>query len=174
VILSFNGTEVKKLRDLPQLVTAAQPGSPASLSVWRNGSSSELQVTLGEAPENPRIASAGSERPGSGGQPGEDRADALGLHFAPLTADLRRELRLGRDVQGVVISGIDDGSPADALGLIRGDVLVSINQQPVASPQEAAAKLKEIAKSPQKNALLLLNRHGVTQYVGVSLVKNEG
>jgi serine protease Do len=174
VILSFNGTEVKKLRDLPQLVTAAQPGSTASLSVWRNGKSSELQVTLGEAPENPRIASAGSERPGGGGQPGEDRADALGLHFAPLTADLRRELRLGRDVQGVVISGIDDGSPADALGLARGDVLVSINQQPVASPQEAAAKLKEIAKSPQKNALLLLNRHGVTQYVGVSLVKNEG
>ena len=56
----------------------------------------------------------------------------------------------------------------------RGDVLVSINQQPVGSPQEAAEKLREIAKSPQKNALLLLNRHGVTQYVGVKLSKDEG
>jgi serine protease Do len=133
---------------------------------------SELHVTLGEAPENPRIASADSDQ--SGAQSGEERADALGMHFAPLTSDLRRQLRVGRDAHGVVISEIDGGSPADSLGLTRGDVLVSIDQQPVGSPREAAKKLKEIAKSPRKSALLLLNRHGVTQYVGVSLAKDEG
>jgi hypothetical protein len=52
--------------------------------------------------------------------------------------------------------------------------VLSIDQQPVDSPQEAAAKLREIAKSPRKSALLLLNRHGVTQYVGVDLSKDEG
>jgi hypothetical protein len=51
---------------------------------------------------------------------------------------------------------------------------MSINQQPVHDPEEAARKLKEIAGSPRKNALLLLNRHGVTQYVGVNLGRNEG
>ena len=35
------------------------PGSAAALTVWRNGQSSELHTTLGEAPENPRVASAG-------------------------------------------------------------------------------------------------------------------
>jgi len=92
----------------------------------------------------------------------------------PLTSDLRRQLNIGRDVHGVVITGIDSNSPPDIRGLSRGDVLVSINQEPVRSPEEAAAKLREIAKSPQKNALLLLNRHGVTQYVGVKLSKDEG
>jgi serine protease Do len=96
------------------------------------------------------------------------------LHFAPLTPDLRRELRLGRDVNGVVVTSVDDGSAADALGLSRGDVVLSIDQQPVASPQDAAQKLKEAASSPRKSALLLLNRHGVTQYVGLDLGKNEG
>src|SRR5213079_621474 len=109
------------------------------------------------------------------GEPQSDtRADALGLHFGPLTGDLRRELRIGRDVHGVVITGIDSGSPAASLGLSRGDVVVSINQQPVGSPEEAAQKLKELAKSPRKSALLLLNRHGITQYVGVDLSKDEG
>ena len=176
VILSFNGSTVKQLRDLPRLVAAGQSGSTKSLSVWRHGESSELQITLGEAPENPRIASAGGKRSGdqSGEQPGENRADALGMHFAELTSDLRRELRIGRDVHGVVISRIESGGPADSLGLARGDVVVSINQEPVTSPQEVARKLEKIAKSPRKSALLLLNRHGVTQYVGVSLAKDEG
>jgi type II secretory pathway component PulC len=53
-------------------------------------------------------------------------------------------------------------------------VLVSINQEPVHSPEDAANKLRQLSKSPQKTALLLLNRRGVTQYVGVKLNKDEG
>ena len=83
-------------------------------------------------------------------------------------------MRVGRDVQGVVITGIDRGSPAESFGLARGDVLVSINQEPVSDPDEAAQKLRKIANSPQKNALLLLNRNGTSRYVGVTLGKNAG
>jgi serine protease Do len=81
---------------------------------------------------------------------------------------------LGKDVHGVVVARVDSGSPADEVGLNGGDILVAVNQQPVNTPQEAAAKLKEIAASPKKSALLLLNRHGVTQYVGVSLGEDRG
>jgi len=172
VILSFNGSEVKQLRDLPRLVAAMAPGSMASLTVWRNGQSSELHTTLGEAPENPRVASANSEQ--SGEQSGKDQGQALGMHFTELTSNLRRELHLSHEVHGVVITGTDSGSFADTLGLARGDVLVSIDQQPVRSPAEAAQQLNAIANSPKKTALLLLNRHGVTQYVGVKLSKDEG
>ncbi len=176
VILSFNGSEVKQLRDLPQLVAATAPGSAASLTLWRNGQSSELHTTLGEAPENPQIASANGDKSGeqSSEQSGAGQGEALGMHFAALTNDLRRELRVGRDAQGVVITGIDRGSIAETLGLSRGDVVESINQQPIGSPAEAAQQLKEIANSPKKTALLLLNRHGVTQYIGVKLSKDEG
>ena len=44
----------------------------------------------------------------------------------------------------------------------------------MSTPQEAAQQLEEIAKAPKKTALLLLNRHGTTQYVGLDLSKNEG
>src|SRR5579863_10423923 len=62
VILSFNGSEVTQLRDLPRLVAAVAPGSTGSLTVWRGGQSSELHVTLGEAPENPRVASTSGDK----------------------------------------------------------------------------------------------------------------
>src|SRR5947207_3757981 len=88
VVLSLNGSEVKQLRDLPRLVAANAPGSTAKLTVWRNRQQTELQVKLGEVPNNPQAA-ASEDRPAA-----ESRAEAAGLHFGPLTNELRRELRV--------------------------------------------------------------------------------
>jgi serine protease Do len=170
VILAFNGTDVAKLHDLPHLVTATAPGSKADLTVWRDGHETSVALTLGEMPANPQVASAGSQEQ----QPSDNRADAMGLRLSPLTNDIRHELNLGNEVHGVVITRVENGSIGDNLGLARGDIIVSINQQPMKTPQEAADRLKQIANSPNKSALLLLNRHGVTQYLGVELDKNQG
>ncbi len=169
VILAFNNTELKQMRDLPRLVSTAAPDAAAPITVWRSGQRQELKVTLGEAPENPQTASLRSSEPGQ-----EDKAETLGMRLAELTPELRRNLRIGRDVQGVVIAGIERGSPAESFGLARGDVLVSINQEPVNDPDTAAQKLKKIANSPKKNALLLLNRNGTSRYVGVTLGADAG
>ena len=168
VILSFNGNDVSHLRDLPRLVAATEPGSHATIGVWRNGQTIQLQATVDEFANNEQVASATGEE----GQP--PRTEALGMHFSPLTSEVRRELHLAKDVHGVVVAQVDSGSPADEVGLNAGDILVAIDQQPVNSPQQAAEKLKEVAASPKKSALLLLNRHGVTQYVGVSLGSDRG
>jgi serine protease Do len=170
VILAFNGNDISKLRDLPHDVAADSPGSQAALTLWRDGKETQVNVKLGEMPANPQVASAGNEAQPS--EPGH--ADALGLHLAPLNNEMRSELRLGHDVHGVVITRVDNGSMADNIGLSRGDVIMSINQQPTDSPAQAADKLRSIANSSNKNALLLLNRHGVTQYLGVELGKNQG
>ena len=170
VILAFNGADIAKLHDLPRLVAAVAPGSKASLTLWRDGHQSTVDMTVGEMPENPQVAAADQDN-----QPGDDsHADAIGLHLSALTNDVRRELHLGHEVNGVLITQVESGSAADNLGLSRGDVIVSINQQPVRTPQEAADRLNEIANSPNKTALLLLNRHGVTQYLGVEIGRNQG
>ena len=172
VILAFNGQDVSKMRDLPHFVSASAPGAKATLTVWRDGKEQKVDIKLGEMPDNPQVAAAGSGDEHA--QPNEDRASAVGLHLAPLTRDVRSELHLGQSTRGVVITGVDNGSLADSIGLSRGDVIVAINQQPTNSPKEAADRLRDIAKSPNKNALLLLNRHGVTQYLGIELSKNQG
>jgi serine protease Do len=172
VILAFNGEDITKLRDLPHDVAGSNPGSSATLTVWRDGKQQQVDVKLGEMPANPQVASASNG--GDEGQPAESHVGAMGLHLAPLTNDVRSELHLGRGVHGVVITHVDGGSIADNIGLSRGDVIMSIDQQPMNSPQEAADRLKTIASSPNKSALLLLNRRGVTQYLGVDLSKNQG
>jgi len=170
VILSFNGSEISRLHDLPRLVAAAAPNSQAKLKIWRNGQTIELHATIGELPNGDQVASAaGAEEE----QPSAD-AQAMGMHFAPLNKELRHEFQIGKDVKGVAITRVDPESAADDVGLATGDVIVEIDQQPVTTPGEAAAKLKQIAASPKKSALLLLSRRGVTQYVGVTLGGNQG
>jgi len=170
VILGFNGTEIDQLHDLPRLVATANPGSRATVTVWRDGHKTELQAKLGELPENSKVASAAGEQ--NDDQASE--ASASGMHFAPLTNRLRQELHIAKGVDGVVVTRVDNGSAGDDVGVTQGDIIVSINQQPVHTPEDAAAKLKEAAQSAKKTALLLLNRHGVTQYVGVTLDGNQG
>ena len=174
VILAFNGQEISKLRDLPHDVAGSAPGASASLTVWRDGKEQQVSVKLGEMPSNPQVASADNGGNNDQGQPVESNVGPLGLRLASLTNDFRHDLHLGRDVRGVVITHVDNGSVADNIGLARGDVIMSIDQQPATSPQEAADRLQDISKSPNKSALLLLNRHGVTQYLGVQLDKNAG
>jgi hypothetical protein len=52
-----------------------------------------------------------------------------------------------------------------------GDVIVSVDQKLVTTPESAATLLKEAAA--QGNVLLLLNRDGMSQFVGLS-VENNG
>jgi serine protease Do len=170
VILAFDGSKVNELHDLPRLVAAAAPNSAATVTVWRDGRETELQAKLGELPENNQVASASS----GPAEEGSAQAAALGMHFAPLTNELRRELHVAKSVDGVVVTRVDSGSAAEDVGLTNGDVLMAVNQQPVNTPQEAAAKLNEAVHSPKKTALLLLNRHGVTEYVGMTIGANQG
>jgi serine protease Do len=169
VILSFDGSEIGKLHDLPRLVAETPANKEAAMTVWRSGQKKNVEVKVGELSDNEKVASASS-----GDEEQSADAGALGMRFGALTGQMRRELHVGKDVQGVVVTRVENGSAADDVGLSRGDILMAIDQQPVRTPQEAVDKLKEIAKSPKKSALLLLNRHGVTQYVGLTLGANQG
>jgi serine protease Do len=93
------------------------------------------------------------------------------MELLPLEPQLRRELRVPKDLNGVVVGQVASGSPPGELGIQPGDVIVSVDQRPVTTPEGAAAQLKQAAA--QGNVLLLLNRHGMSRFVGLS-VENNG
>jgi serine protease Do len=138
------------------------------LDVWRNKATQQVSVDVGQMP-NQNVASA--ERNGSNPQAQNtgEKASALGMEFSSLTDQMRQRLRVQKGVKGAVISKVDPNTPAADLGLEPGDVVVAVNQQPVQSPAEAAQKLKEAQKSGDKQLLLLLNRHGTNEYLGLSI-----
>ena len=64
------------------------------------------------------------------------------------------------------------GKPVRAFGIEVGDVIVSVDQHPVKTPHEAADQLKQAAA--KNNVLLLLNRRGANQFVGLSTGRGSG
>ena len=70
-----------------------------------------------------------------------------------------------------MVGQVTSGSLAGDLGVQPGDMIVSVEQKPVTTPESAVTQLKEAAA--QGNVLLLLNRHGMSQFVGLS-VENNG
>ena len=164
VIIEAGGHDIETVHDLPRLVAAAPIGSKLDLKIRRGGKQQTLEATIGEMPE--KLASTGA----GGAQPSHANPSALGMELVPLAPELRSELRVPKDVNGVVVGRIATDSPARALGVQPGDVIVSIDQKPATTPHEAAAELKEAAA--HGDVLLLLNRHGVSEFVGLSVENN--
>ena len=169
VILTANGQPVKSVHDLPRLVASMPPGQKLELNIRRGGKDMNLAATTAEMPQEQQAANAQSSGEEKGPTPS---ATGLGLQLAAIDQSLRREFRIPKDVEGAVVTKVASDSPAAALGIEPGDVIVSVDQQPVKSPQEAAEKLKEA--SANGNILLLLNRKGTSQFVGLSVSPSTG
>ena len=165
VIESFNGHQIEKLRDLPIMVAETPAGSEAKVQVRRGDEDKSLDVAIAEQPAN-----LGQLAEAEGGH--ADRAEGLAL--APLTSAERERFHVPERVKGVLVRSISDSSPFNEVDLRPGDVIVAINQQPVTSPEEAAGKLSEAMNGPDKRVLLLLNRHGSSEYVALSQAPNQG
>jgi serine protease Do len=68
-------------------------------------------------------------------------------------------------VNGVIVTGVDENSTAEAAGLMQGDLIVEINRQPtptIPAYQRAVEPLR--SKDP---TLLLVNRQGTFVYMPV-------
>jgi serine protease Do len=161
VIESFNGHDVMRLRDLPITVAETPVGTNAKVQVWHKGKEETLNLTVADQSANLQVASNGGEESVT-----PESSTALGLRLQSLTPELRKELHVPAHVKGVAVRSISDSSPLANIDVQPGDVIVSIDQEPVTTPREAVAKLKEAAA--KKSLVLLLNRHGVNEYVAWS------
>jgi serine protease Do len=164
VIVSYDGHQIEQPRDLSIAVAESAIGKPETLTVWRDGKDITLNPTIAEMPQNLETASKQPSRP-----PAPPKQEsALGMQLAPLTDDLRQQLSLGPDAHGAVVTNVSPDSPA-ANDIQPGDVIQSVNRQPVNTPAEAVTKLKDATKSGKKNVLILLNRQGSNEYVGLAV-----
>src|SRR5579859_1629174 len=158
VVTQADGHPVLVNHDISKFIVTAKIGDVLHLVVTRDDRPVKIDLTLIKEPSPEQLNAwlTGTETP---------RAPpaALGMWFAALTEDMHRELHLAPTIQGVVIGGIAEKSPAASIGLLPGDVLTSVNREPVANPAEAIAKLK--AAVTDGDVLVLINRHGDAQFM---------
>jgi serine protease Do len=179
VIQKFDGKTVEKMRDLPRIVAETGIGKKVDMIVLRDGKTVTLSTTVGQMDET-KVASAEGDE---GESP--NRMASLGLSLSPLNADARKRLAIPKNVDGVLISHVRDGSTAADHGIQAGDVIVKVNGQNVAKPEEVTEQVKALdtddkadhksdSKPEAKSILLLINRHGQNRFIALTPEEKNG
>ena len=167
VILSFAGVEVADTRGLVRQVGNSPVGETVRVVVFRDGETLTLRVTLGRREEAEGAVPAAAPAPEEDNTP--ETKDVLGLTLSTLTDELRAELGVGDDQDGLAVTAVDETSEAFEKGLRAGDVITEAGQQKVTSIADFEARLEEVKEAGRKSLLLLVRRAGDPRFVALSL-----
>jgi serine protease Do len=151
VITDFEGKKIDEPYQLRNMVANTAPGQEVVIKIIRGNKTETKKVTIGELPSEMQ-------------KPSKVEYNNLlrGVTVQNLASDIYESLNLPKRLKGVVVSGIDEESPA-AMALERGDVIQEINKQKITSVksyENIVAKIK-----PEENILLLVFRGGSSIYV---------
>ncbi|MFA6607480.1 MAG: PDZ domain-containing protein, partial [Sphingomonas sp.] len=178
VVLRVDGKDVTPDQSLSYLVANVTPGSRVPLDIVRQGKPQTIIATIGTRPPEDQLAAKAA------GEDGEDTddsdnptveqaaANALGMTVQTLTPQIARTFNIDSSVQGVVVATVDPSSDAGSKGLKRGDVIVSANGVPVATPAALGAVVAQAkAAGRTQVALYLVRGRQPALFIAVKLKK---
>lgn len=176
VVLSVDGKDVTPEQSLSYIVANTQPGKRVPIVLMRDGRRLTIDATVGKRPSEEELAkqsfdpeqgddedfSPGARNPHrqGGAATGATVQQALGLAVIPVTPTIARQLGMGEDTHGVVITQVDDSSDAAAKGLQRGDIILSANNKAVATRAELDAIVSAARAEHREAVLLRIQRRG--------------
>ena len=151
VVTAVGGRAMENGKALAREIGTMEPGDEVVVTVVRDGEPLEIAVKLGGWP---------------------DAGGAEAVSEAPSAAPTARP-RLGvylesRDGQ-LVIAGVRPDSPAAEARLRPGDVLVSVDNAPVAASTDVEQALRKASDGGREHALLLIERRGQPRFVAVRI-----
>jgi serine protease Do len=174
VITKVNGQQVTPEQTVSYLIANTPVGARIPLEIVRNFKRATVTVQVGERPTEEALNKiVGGDDTGTGaGAAGGAVAvsqNALGLSLTPLTPDLARAANLPANASGVMVTKVDPNSVTGDIGFQRGDLIVSVNNQPVTSPAQVIAAIDAARKAGRPSVLMLVKRGTSQRFVGVSI-----
>jgi serine protease Do len=168
LIITYDGRPVPDSRALPRYVADTQIGKNVNVEVVRKGARKIVSIQIARLVDDKPAA---AKRPAAPAKPTEKpkQSSRLGLALAALSAETRGRYNIPASVQGVVVSTVDDNSPAGDKNIRPGDVIVEVAQTRVTTPEQVNAKVDAELKAGRSAILLLVSRGGQSSYIGVKL-----
>src|SRR5262249_5194151 len=124
LIVKVGDQPVKDFDALVNALSQHKIGEKVNFQVQRDGKEQSFEVTLGQRPER-RAGEAPRRQPTA----------FLGVRTEELTPEMKNQYKVTVD-RGAVVVGVMPGTPAATAGLKEGDVITSVNNQPIENPQQ--------------------------------------
>ena len=184
VILAVNGQEVSDPGELQRLIFAQGEGDTVELRVWRDGEERTVPVTLSVVPQEQQAQAPQEDTGGTADTPSGPRLGVGIFDVQNYPEGVRNSLNLPD--QGVAVTAVQPGSPAEQAGLqageftvdingeavpVGGDIILGVNSQEVTTPQELQQVIS--SQSAGDTVELRILRDGEEQTVQVTLAAPE-
>ncbi len=170
VVTKVNGEVVTRSNKLQSIVGNAPIGSTLTLDVLRGDRTVQLKAITQELKDTPVKATSSPDAPNAG--PTSGSATVIpGLKTRNLSSDVARAMGI-KTTKGIVVTQVDDNSPADDAGLRRGDVIEQVASTPVSTVADLNAQVARIlGRQPNgaRKVALYVNRDGESTFVIVTV-----
>ncbi|MGA3286714.1 MAG: trypsin-like peptidase domain-containing protein [Bacteroidota bacterium] len=146
IILTVDGKEVNSPQELQTTVASKHPGSIVMLGIWRNKKIIEKKAQLGSRDEEGETIAEKVKN-----DKGESDSDSdaekvvtvkeLGVTVKSIDSKIKKQYEVDK---GVMVSNIEDMSPAQDRGLKKGDVVTEVGDQKVSTPDQFESSVKKL------------------------------
>ncbi|RUT35146.1 Do family serine endopeptidase [Arsenicitalea aurantiaca] len=178
IIVEFDGKAILRMRDLPRVVAETAVGRAVSVRLLRGGEEQMVDITLGRLELGEQIIAAARDE---GVFPTPDAPDApigpapglpelMGFEIAPLDETARDTYAIAPDLQGVVITGVEEGSDAFDKGFLAGMVILEVNQHEVGTVADVTGHVGDAREAGRPAVLFkVADPLGTSRFVAVRL-----
>jgi serine protease Do len=160
IITKVNGEAISGPKELSQMIAGMDPGEKITVTVLRDGTSRDIDVTLGDLnqfdEQQQASADEKSQDNGKSAQPGS-------------LEDLGLTLEANPDGEGVLVSSVKDGSPAAERGIQAGSVIVEVGGEAVSGPADVEKAIAAARDRGRDAVLLRVQSKDGTHFVGVPI-----
>ncbi|HMK74742.1 MAG TPA: Do family serine endopeptidase [Thermodesulfobacteriota bacterium] len=151
IIKSVDEKAIKNGNELIKEIQKKKVGQTVKLALVRDGKPMTVEVTTAAMPVKPEAMHE------------KDIEEKLGAMVQELTPQLAARYRISSEIKrGVVVVGVEEGSPAEDIGLQEGDAVLEINRKKIETVKDFEKAAKDM--NMEKGVVLRLHRRGNTFY----------
>ena len=153
VIVAFDGSPVGKSSELSLIVARTGVGRVVDVTVVRNGRRVTLKAEVGRLGEDEAVVVV-------------EEGSELGLTVRDLAGDSTGR-RGNREREGVVVTAVESGSPAEQAGIRVGDVILEIDRKRIGGIKDFTRTVGKLKKG--SGILFLVRREDTTIFLALRL-----
>jgi serine protease Do len=149
VVIEVNGTKIKDSHQLLIVIASFHVGEKVNIKILRDSQEKTFQVTVAERKDKPEVA---VEK--------DAWKEGSGMTVQDITPQIARQMDIPK-TKGVIVTDVEEGSPADEVGIQPRDIILQINKVTINSMKDYQ---REMSKKSAKNSIMFLIKRGKSTF----------
>ena len=154
IITEINGKPVKDTHELLLTIASLHVGEKATIKALRDGKEILFKIAVAERKDKHEIALT------------KKAGEYFGISVQELTKDIAKQLGIPPDA-GVIVTDVEEGSPADDVGIQSHDIIAQVNKMKITSIKQYNSEMNKAAQ--KKGVMLLVKRGKANFFVGLHM-----